>query len=30
VNPYIKSIPHEYLTNLLQTTRSALTAKKTS
>ncbi|HEV3036246.1 MAG TPA: hypothetical protein VHA33_00405 [Candidatus Angelobacter sp.] len=28
VNPYIKSIPHEYLTNLLQTTRSALTAKK--
>ena len=30
VNPYIKSIPHEYLMNLLQTTRSALTVKKTS
>ena len=30
VNPYIKSIPHEYLMNLLQTTRSALTAKKSS
>jgi hypothetical protein len=30
VNPYLKSIPHEYLTNLLQTTRSALTAKKSS
>jgi hypothetical protein len=28
VNPHIKSIPHEYLTNLLQTTRSALTTKK--
>jgi hypothetical protein len=28
VNPYIKSIPHEYLTHLLETTRSALTAKK--
>ena len=30
VNPYLKSIPHEYLTNLLETTRSALTAKKGS